>query len=674
MPRFPALLLLLSILAGACDPGAPGEQSRPASGSGAPERSEPPARSAVSEVPRIPGPRPEPSEGDGRGTATVEPADPVRISSRGSWRIDFTAAEPGIAVGGSVLLQISPFWGWTAPQTTQPSYPGYVSVRTDAGATTLAVHANPGQHQVWAAVEGAPLAPGSRVTFVYGDTSSGAHPEAAARADRFAEEEEEFLVKVDGDGDGYAFAIPESPSIDVLPGPAARLLVTGPSFARPGDAIELRVAVVDVRRNRATDFTGAVRLRSLDPGIEHPERIEIRREHRGAVAVPARAVMPGVARVLATDEDEDLALSVSNPVLVTERDLPYRLYWGDLQIHTGLSDGTGMPETVYQYAREVAGLDVAAITDHDAHGVFALDEAPAVWDRLARAAREAHEPGRFVTFLGYEWTSWTHGHKHVLYLDDEAPLLSNRDAATSDPPGLWSRLPRGRAITVSHHTLGSPVPTDWTHHDPVFEPVVEIVSVHGSSEGKGAPMAVRGAREGHGVRDALARGYRLGFVGSGDTHNGHPGMGDPAAPLGGVAGIYAPELTREAVFEAIRERRVYASSGPRVILDFTLNNLMMGSVVRLDDPGAERVLHMEAYSPIRIESRELIKNGRVILREPVGDLRTVLEVEDPEPARDGDRYYVRLGLLHEQMVWSSPIFVELGSRGDGSARDPAEGR
>lgn len=610
--------------------------------------------------PGPPAPAPEPDPSDGGGTAIVTPNDPVRVGQSGTWRIDYTVGPLGIAEGGGVVLHISPYWGWSSPQTRAPGASGYVTVTTDSAGTSLATQFSAKLNWVSAVVEGEPLSPGSRVTFVYGDRSSATEATAPTRVDRFAESDEEFWIKVDGDGDGYYHSIDVQPTIDILPGPARRLLVFGPSMARVGDTVELAVSVVDGQINRASDYTGTVRLQSLEAGLEHPETVEFTEADRGAKVVRARVVTPGVARILATDPEDKLALSVSNPV-VAMPDLPrYRLFWGDLQIHTGQSDGTGTPEEVYRYAREVARLDVAALTDHDAHGLVAIDENPAIWERLTRATRDAHSPGRFVTLLGYEWTSWTYGHKHILYRDDEGSLLSNRHPDSMTPEGLWKSLPTGRAMTISHHPLGEPVVVDWDHHDPEVERLVEICSIHGNSEGVGQPMAVRGAKEGHGVRDALARGYRLGFVGSGDTHNGHPGLGDPtSAPIGGIAGIYATELTREAIWDALYHRRTYASTGPRVVLDVTLNDTMMGGVAKLDSPEAPRTLSIEAHAPFKIDTLDIIKNETLYVSSPIDDLRFALAFDDPEPAVDGDRYYVRLRLQKDQMVWSSPIWIEL---------------
>jgi hypothetical protein len=344
---------------------------------------------------------------------------------------------------------------------------------------------------------------------------------------------------VDGDGDGVSVPLPEPPKLNVGPGPPARLVLLLPATARPGEPLTLRAAVLDAVANAGVDFSGTLKL-TLPPGVEGPRELEVPAAARGLARAELRLPSHGIVRVRA--EGPGGLAAESNPCVVTP-DAP-RVLFGDLHGHSNLSDGTGTPEDYYDYARDVAGLDVAVLTDHDHWGIPFLDETPANWERIQAAARSVDEPGRFVTLLGYEWTSWIYGHRHVLHFEDAAPIRSSLDERFDSPPELWAALAGAPALTFAHHSAGAPVATDWSiPPDPALEPVTEIVSVHGSSESFDSPLPVRGMLEGNTVRDALERGYRLGFVGSGDSHDGHPGLVQLAedGSSGGLAGILAPE-------------------------------------------------------------------------------------------------------------------------------------
>jgi hypothetical protein len=204
------------------------------------------------------------------------------------------------------------------------------------------------------------------------------------------------------------------------------------------------------------------------------------------------------------------------------------------------------------------------------------------------------------------------------------------------------------------------MPTFWKYHDPRFEPVVEITSVHGVSEAVGHPKCIYGPVESGMVQSALARGYRLGFIGSGDTHDGHPGMRALGGGCMGLAGIYATELTRQAVFDALRARRVYATTGCRAVLRFHMGEVHMGGVAKLDDPGQERKLSVSVLGDAPVGRITVVKNNEPAGQKACRGLLESWEWTDPEPARDGDYYYVRIEQVDEEWVYSSPIWISLG--------------
>jgi hypothetical protein len=487
------------------------------------------------------------------------------------------------------------------------------------------------------------------VRLVYG---AGA---ALAEVDRFAERGSRFWIGVDGDGDGRRALLADSPAVDVSAGPPAIVVAHLPSTAEPGATVPLTLAVLDASGSAGVELAATLRLSTENEGLELPREVAFRSEDRGLRRVEVRVAATDVVRIRV--EGPGGLRATTNPLAVSPD--AQRILWADLHGHSNESDGTGTPEDYFRYARDVAALDVCALTDHDHWGLVPLSKSPQRWDAIRAQVADFHEPGRFVALLGFEWTHWVSGHRHVLYFGadpDAGELLSSLDPRYDTPAELWAALRGREALTIAHHPAGGPVALDWSiAPDPELEPVVEVVSVHGSSEAPDAPIPIYSAVAGRWARDALDAGYRLGFAGSGDSHDGHPGLVHLASPSGGVAAILAGEATRAAVLEALRQRRVYATNGPRIVLRTALDGARMGSTV---PAGKRHRLQIVIAATAPLERVEVISSGgRIDSQRAAGRWFWTLE-RDLGPTRPGDYAYVRVVQEDGGAAWSSPFFFE----------------
>ncbi len=569
-----------------------------------------------------------PSDGGGRAFLAEEPPGPIVVGSRQRFEIVYETGPHGIAEGGTLFLQPSRFWGWDPPQIRASEAPGYTEVSTDARGVDLEATVQGGD-RLSVAIRGRALAEGERVRIVYGAGPAG------ARVDRYAELRAPIWLAVDGDGDGVPSFVREVPTVDVVAGPAAQLVLTLPSTARPGDRVRLTIAILDSVGNAGVAFEGQVEL--VGPStLDLPGAITI--SDRGIGRVDFTVEEPGVYRVKGTAGD---LVSETNPLVVRE-DSP-RIVWGDLHGHSQLSDGTGTPDEFFWYARDVAALDVVSLTDHDHWGTPFLDQSPEAWEAIRAAGRRYDDPGRFLVIEGYEWTNWLHGHRHVLYFEEGGEILSSLDPRYETPAQLWDALAGRAAMTIAHHSAGGPVSANWDFvPDPELEPVTEIVSVHGSSEAADSPGRIYSAVPGNFVRDVLDRGVQFGFIGSGDSHDGHPGLAHLAAPSGGLAAIFSEHLTRESVLEALRARRVYATNGPRIWLRFWLD----------DEP------RFAVAGTAPIERLDVVRSGTVVDSLPGEGRREWAGPLALDGLRPGE--YANLRVVQEDggVAWSSPAFVE----------------
>ena len=230
------------------------------------------------------------------------------------------------------------------------------------------------------------------------------------------------------------------------------------------------------------------------------------------------------------------------------------------------------------------------------------------WEMICRLVKQYHEPGRFVTFAGYEWTGdhtrW--GDHNVFYPFDDPPL-----DVSMNIDDLYANLREVGGIAIPHHCgyLSGQRAKDWDHYDEELSPVVEVYSVHGSSEGCNTPIGMfrngsMGPRvSGATVQDALARGYRLGIIASGDNGTGFAGRWG-----WGLVAVKAAELTREAIWDAIMNRRVYGVTGDRIKLEYALEGAEMGSVLQSAGPVG---LRAAVDCTQALDRLEVIRNGRV---------------------------------------------------------------
>jgi hypothetical protein len=136
--------------------------------------------------------------------------------------------------------------------------------------------------------------------------------------------------------------------------------------------------------------------------------------------------------------------------------------------------------------------------------------------------------------------------------------------------------------------------------------------------------------------------------------------------------LYATENNREAIWDAMWNRRCYATTGPRIIVDFRLEDWPMGSEVSLGDhPEMEskRALRVEIHGTDRIRSIEIVRNNREVhVVEPDApdaaftwtDREKIGEVNLPKaPFSSGPFtfYYIRITQEDGEMAWSSPIWM-----------------
>lgn len=304
-----------------------------------------------------------------------------------------------------------------------------------------------------------------------------------------------------------------------------------------------------------------------------------------------------------------------------------QVYYGDIHNHCNLSYGKGTLAEALHNAR--LQLDFASVTLHghwddmpaDEPGLGYLVEyhrrgferARAAWRDYLAATDAANEKGRFVTFPSFEWHSMRYGDHCIYFRDVAVPEIFH--VAHIEELRERLRAHRHPSFLIPHH-IGYRQGwrgVDWQAFSAEFSPVVEIMSFHGSAEhSEAAPeyLHAMGPRDYQStVQYALERGHIFGFIGSSDHHSAHPGHYGQ-----GQMAIWAEELSRPAIWDAVARRRCYAITGDRIALALSLNEEPMGAVLPY---ARDRALEVAVEAASAIDYVEVLHNNRVIRRESV---------------------------------------------------------
>jgi hypothetical protein len=644
-------------------------------------------------------------QSESAGRVTVSPNLFV-TGERATVELVFTVGEDGVATGGGLRWGL-PNTGWEQPVVPQQRYwdelvsgvdrrlaPFHpvnttAEVRSDGKACVvlaimermLVPDEDPAEAYwrwwITATVEDAALAPGDEITITYGDER---FTRQKARVQTFPEDNLTYSVYVNVRNDGtWARPAGAPVSLDVKSGPATRANVVLPSTFEIGESIPVRLAITD-KCHCAPDggFPGRLGLRQL-PG-DGTDFLTI------AFSDAARAD-GAIDQWSEIDDDSDI--QVLKPLGAWEaRDVPKEwgranpctvvnagedhLFWGDLHAQSeyhvmhsqkkdsrqvGWSKGIscGTPDDVYRYARDTALLDFVAITDQGANTGTG-------WQILQEKAVEYYRAGEFVTFKSYEAGSPV-GHRNVYYRGDDIEPAESTATFNYMPETLYSHY-RGRrdVILVPHHVKAW---TDWRFHDPDLEPIMEIYSCWGQSENPTLELWNKGMTPGAGGWEALARGYRLGMIASSDNHVGMPGRSYPHdrqvhTPFpGGLAAIWAPELTREALFDALRNRRCYGTTGARIVLRFSINGEPMGSMLDAVARDSTREIKIDVVGTAPVSEVELLRDGEInSVWQGSHKAAERFQTADRDLLNEAPHYYyVRVYQEDGQRAWSSPIWI-----------------
>jgi hypothetical protein len=492
------------------------------------------------------------------GSIRLTPPGPFVAGSHAELTLVYTAGTFGIDDTGMVKVSWRTTSDMSKPQFDKPAAPNFTTVEASNGAKLEVwfdrLNIRPYANTLLIRVGRGYLRAGDTLTIRLGDRRQGS---PGYRLQTNVEDRVELKTSIDAFATYEFCELPEQPWFDLVAGPAASWEAICPSLAVVGEPFRLAIVAEDMWGNPTADADQSFALVPSRPLRGLPERIAIKPGEGPLVLEKLVADTAGDLELRLMADGEELARA--NPLRVVAA-APLRRYWADLHGQSGETIGMGSAESYFRYARDLAFIDMVGHQGND----FQITDA--FWQKLNRLTAEFDVPGRFVCLPGYEWSGNTGmgGDRNIFFRREGRPIRRSShilvDGQTSTDAiytadELFRALAGEDAVVIAH--VGGRYADLKYAHDGRLERAVEVHSTWGTFEWL--------------LHDAFEKGYRVGVVCHSDDHKGRPGATRPGAStfgaIGGLTCYFMPELTRDALFEALRKRRHYGTTGTRLFLD-----------------------------------------------------------------------------------------------------------
>ena len=347
----------------------------------------------------------------------------------------------------------------------------------------------------------------------------------------------------------------------------------------------------------------------------------------------------------------------------------YRLYFGQLHSHTNISDGAGTVEEAFTHASNVDNLDFLAVTDHsnsfdnesDASVDLGADllssETSSEWVQGHKAAKDATKDD-FVGIYGFEMT-WSDGFGHINTFNTPGfesrsnSEFGNKSGSTEGYQNYYKKLVEvGSSLSQFNHpgtTFGDF--QDFAFYDPQVDQRITLIEV-GNGEGAIGSSGYFPSYEYY--TRALDKGWHVAPTNNQDNHKGNWGDSNTARSV-----VLASNLTEEAIYDAIRNYRVYATEDNDLSILYSLNGNAMGSILNKQESGVTLTAQItDPTDPADMKVEVIVNGGLVIGTQTLsGGSGTVTFTFD---SNDYSYYYLRVTQADQNIAVTAPVWTGEG--------------
>lgn len=292
----------------------------------------------------------------------------------------------------------------------------------------------------------------------------------------------------------------------------------------------------------------------------------------------------------------------------------YNVYFGQIHSHTSYSDGAGTAKDAFEYAStQVDNLDFLAVTDHsnyfdnDTSATISNGSVSTEWVE-GNALAEQYTTDTFVGLFGYEMT-WSGGAPGHMNTFNTGGFLSRNmtgygNGSSSSLVNYYASL---KTVPDSISQFNHPGTTfgdfyDFGYYDAEIDQLITTIEV-GNGEGAVGSSGYFPSYEYY--TRALDKGWHVAPTNNQDNHKGYWGSANTARTV-----VLADSLTRDNIYDALRNMRAYATEDNNLSIQYTLNDEIMGTILEETPDSVNIAVSLsDADTTDTIGKVEVIVNG-----------------------------------------------------------------
>jgi predicted metal-dependent phosphoesterase TrpH len=325
-----------------------------------------------------------------------------------------------------------------------------------------------------------------------------------------------------------------------------------------------------------------------------------------------------------------------------------KCFYGNLHAHTSYSDGKSTPDSAFAYARDMAQLQVEALTEHNNYTDKSIT--PAQYQNLRLVADTFTIDGQYVALAGQEigiWSSNGFGHINIF-----------------EAPELLAYIP-GNLLGTYQAIIDMGYPAMFNHPTPGPYNCPNFANLHYYPDYSQAMYLLEVMNSDYNYENAyllaLNNGWQVGASANQDNHDHNWGNAANSSGRILLTGIWADTLTKASVLEALQARRTFAT------MVYPATDRMEVSLKSEEHWQGEHFITSNSSISFQIKASAIAVNFKKIYLYTDGVATDSLSLNNRDTLWNLDKevkwgkhyFFVKAVQADNDLAWTSPLFIDV---------------